>query len=120
MLRGGGRLKDDDKLIESMFDEIIETSVKPDGEIEVKLVSPSPEEVEHAVADFRRSWREFYFLDPMRYGDIGWWDALQHLALADSRLKEIFCGRDRSPASLRQWHRWRLHIADNRPYITNA
>jgi hypothetical protein len=65
----------DDKLIESMFDEVIETSIKPNGEVEVKLVSPSAEEVESAVADFVRSWREFRILDPLRYGDAGWWDS---------------------------------------------
>jgi hypothetical protein len=103
-----------------MFDEVIETSVKPDGEVEVKLVSPSAEEMEHAVADFVRSWREFRILDPLRYGDTGWWQSLQYLALADERLKEIFCGTDRSPASVKQYHRWRLHLADGRRYRTDA
>ena len=28
-------MTDDDKLIESMFDEVIETTIKPDGEVEV-------------------------------------------------------------------------------------
>ena len=110
----------DDKLIESMFDEINETTVKPDGKVEVKLVNPSPEEVEIAVADFVRSWREFRILDPMRYGDAGWWQALQYLALANDRLMEAFCGRDRSPASVKQFHRWRLHLADGRRYTVDA
>jgi hypothetical protein len=39
--------------------------------------------VEAAVADFVRSWREFRLLDPMRYGDIAWWNALQYLAISD-------------------------------------
>ena len=111
-------MTDDDKLIESMFDEVTETSVKPDEKVEVKLVSP--EQMEQAVADFVRSWREFWFLDPMRYGDVVWWEALQYLAISDDRLKQCFLGSERSPASLRQYHRWRLHIADGRPYKVDA
>lgn len=113
-------MTDDDKLIKSMFDEVIETSVKPDGEVEVKLVSPSAEEMEEAVADFVRSWREYRLLDPMRYGDIGWWKALQYLAISDDRLKEYFCGRDRSPSSIKRYHVWRLHLADGRRYKTDC
>jgi hypothetical protein len=108
---------DDDKLIESMFDEVVETSVKPDGEIEVKLVSPSPEEVENAVRDFVNSEREFRLLHSRPDGatDSGrpgilWWRALERLACADSRLKDIFCGRDRSLASTNQWHKYKLSL----------
>ena len=42
-----------------MFDELIRTTVKPDGEVEVELVQPDPKEMENAVADMVRSWRDF-------------------------------------------------------------
>jgi len=100
-----------------MFDEIIETSVKPDGEIEVKLVSPSPEEVENAVRDFVNSEREFRLLHSRPDGatDSGrpgilWWRAFELLAFADSRLRDIFCGPARSPSSLNQWHKYKLSL----------
>ena len=109
-----------------MFDEVFSTS-KPDGEVEVKLVSPSAEEVEQAVADFVRSWRDFRRFDlrpdaatdPERRG-ILWWRALESLALADSQLKNIFCGRDRSPASIAQCHKYKLHLIDRKPYRADA
>jgi hypothetical protein len=35
------------------------------------------------------------------------WKALQWLALADSRLKDLFCGRDSSPRSIAMYHKYR-------------
>ena len=111
-----------------MFNELIRTTVKPDGEVEVDLVQPDPKEVENAVADFVKSAREFRILhscpdaatDPERPG-ILWWRALERLACADSRLKDIFCGRDRSPASIAQFHKYKLHLIDDRkPYRADA
>lgn len=104
-----------DKLIESRFDEVVETIIKPNGE--VKLVSPSPEEVETAVTDFVNSEREFRLLhsrpdaatDPGR-PSILWWRAFELLAFADSRLRDIFCGPDRSPASINQFHKYKLSL----------
>jgi hypothetical protein len=116
------------KLIETMFDELYETKKKPLGSVETKklltdaeqIAQMDSEEMERAVADFVRSWRDFRGLDPMRYGDPTWWRALEYLALANSRLKDAFCGQDRSPASIRQHHRWRLKLADGRRYRTDA
>jgi len=45
---------------------------------------------------------------------------LEYLALADSRLKEAFCGRDRSPLSISQYHKWRLKMINGRRYRADA
>ena len=110
-----------------MFDEISETTVKADGE--VRLVSPSPEEVESAVRDLVNAEREFRLLhshpdgatDSGRPG-ILWWRGLERLACADSRLRDIFCGPDRSPRSLAQYHKYKLHLLIDRkkPYRADA
>ena len=110
-----------------MFDELIRTTVMPDGKIDVELVQPDPKEVENAVADFVKSAREFRILhscpdgatDPERRG-ILWWRALESLACADSRLKDIFCGPDRSPRSIAQYHKYRLKLIDGKRYRTDA
>jgi len=109
-----------------MFDELVSTTIKPDGTVEVNLVSPSAEEVENAVADFIRSERDFRELnrpsaatDPNRIG-IEWWKALEWLALADSRLKNIFCDRDRSPRSIAAYHKYRLKMIAGKRYRTDA
>lgn len=107
-----------------MFDQITETRIEPDGKVTVTNVPA--EEVENAVADFVWSVREFGDLNSR--GDIAtdlnagtrWWRALEYLALADSRLRKCFCGRDRSPASVRLYHRFRLKMIDGRRYRTNA
>lgn len=95
-----------------------------DGKVTVTDVPA--EEVENAVADFVQRHRQFreansrpdIATDPN--AGIQWWRALEYLALADSRLKECFCGRDRSPASVRLYHRFRLKMIDGRRYRTNA
>jgi hypothetical protein len=102
---------DDEKLIGSMFDGVIETHIAPDGTVEVNLVSPSPEEVENAASELFLSWKDFRNLNaegPCAIHDYKWWKALQWLALSDSRLKDLFCGRDRSPRSIAMYHRYRL------------
>lgn len=109
-----------------MFDEVISTKIAPDGEVEVELVSPSAEEVEAAVADFVKSARDFLEINDNpgaaiteRLG-IRWWKAAEWLMLADNRLKDCFCGRDRSPAAIRQYHKFRLKMIDGRRYRTDA
>lgn len=105
----------------NMFDEEV-TLVKPDG-TEMEQAA----EMETSVADFVRSAREFRGLDsrpgaaddPERRG-ILWWRALEFLALADSRLKDCFCARDRSPASIAQYHRWKLKMLGAKRYRTDA
>jgi hypothetical protein len=120
--------KSDDELMRSMFDEIEEVTVKDGKVVERKLwtdeqtvVQTDAQEMENAVADFLRSWREFSWLDQLLATDYGrqgieWWRALECLALSDSRLKQAFCGRDRSPASIRQFHKWKLNLIECKRY----
>lgn len=96
-----------DYLIESMFDEVTEVTVQSDGEVEVTPVYDA-KQVEDAVADFIRFERDFREInsrrdaatDPSRFPGMEWWKRLAWLSLADDRLKDIFCGRDRSPRSI--------------------
>jgi hypothetical protein len=103
---------DDEKLLETMFGGgLIKATVAPDGAVEVNPVSPSPEEVENAASDLFLSWKDFRNLNvegPCAIHDDKWWKALQWLALADSRLKDLFCGGDHSPRSIAMYHRYRL------------
>lgn len=107
-----------------MFDGLIRTTVKPDGEVEVEPVQPDAEqEMENAVADMVRSWKDFKDANsdyPIAVWGYEWWKCLCYLALAEDRLKEAFLGRDRSPASVKQYHRWRLKMIDGRRYRTDA
>ena len=78
--------------------------------------------MELAVAEMRQSWKEFREAadSPIAAHGYQWWKALMYLSFAEDRLKEVFLGRDRSPASVKQYHRWRMTIIYNRPYRANA
>jgi len=110
-----------------MFDEIVSTKID-DGKVTVEseVLSADPEQVENAVADFVRSARQFREtnsrLDASTDANLGmaWWKRLECLALADSRLKDVFCGRDRSPHSIAQYHKYRLKLIDGKRYRTDA
>jgi len=105
--------KTGDGSMDSMFDEIVETKIAPDGAVEVNLVSPSAEEVLNAASDLFQSWKDFRNLNtegPLAAHDDQWWKRLEYLALADSRLKDLFCGRDRSRRSIRLYHEYRLTL----------
>ena len=108
----------------NLFDEIITTTVKPDGktEVEVELPPPTPEEVERAVAEFVQSAKNFTRANggSARFATNEWWQELQWLALADAELKTIFCGRDRSPRSIQQYHKYRLKMIEGKRYRANA
>jgi hypothetical protein len=108
---------------ESLFDEIVRTEVKPDGTVEASLAPDAAQEMEAAVADLVRSWKDFKDANgdyPIAVWGYNWWKCLCYMALAEERLKEAFCGRDRSPASIKQYHRWRLKMIDGRRYRTDA
>jgi hypothetical protein len=108
---------------ETLFDEIVRTEVKPDGTVEVSLAPDAAQEMEAAVADLLRSWKDFKDANgdyPIAVWGYQWWKCLCYLALAEDRLKEAFCGRDRSPASMKQYHKWRLKMIDGRRYRTDA
>ena len=110
-----------------MFDELVSTKIE-DGKVtvETEVLSPDPKKVENAVADFVQSYRQFRETnsrpDAATDAHLGmaWWKRLEYLALADSRLKDIFCGPDRSPRSIAQYHRYRLKLIDGKPYRTDA
>lgn len=116
-----------DKMVATMFDELVSTKIEGGKvTVETEVLSPDPEEVENAVADLVRSWRRFKEMDASVAATSGpqlgieWWRAVEHLALADSRLKEVFCGPDRSPRSIRQYHKYKLKLIDGRRYRTDA
>ena len=108
---------------ETMFDEIVRTEIKPDGTVEASLVEDPAQEMEASAADMVKAWQDFKVANvdyPIAVWGYEWWKALVHLALAEDHLKEQFLGRDRSPASVRQYHRWRLSLCDGRPFRANA
>jgi len=122
----------DDKLIDSMVDEVIETSINPDGKVERRWITDAEtladmereKEMADAVAEFVQRSREFLNTldaqtDPERRG-ILWWRACEWMMLADRRMKEAFCGRDRSPRSIAQYHRFRLKMMLGQRYRTDA
>ena len=91
-------------------------------EIEPELPPPTPEQVEAAVAEFVRSAKNFTRVNGgnARFSTNEWWQELQWLALADADLKTIFCGRDRSPRSIQQYHKYRLKMIEGKRYRTDA
>ena len=107
---------------ETLFDEIVRTEVKPDGTVEASLVEDPAQEMEASVAEMQHSWKAFCDVNKGTIAEYGyqWWKCLSYLSLAEDRLKEAFLGRDRSPKSIAQYHRWRMSIIYNRPYRTNA
>jgi len=52
-------MKTGDETVDSMFAEVIETRIAPDGKLEASLKPDAEQEVENAVADMIRSWRDF-------------------------------------------------------------
>ena len=111
---------------ETLFDEIITTRLAPNGTLEpsVKSDFSAAQEMEISVAEMQSAWADFKKANgdqyPIAVWTYNWWKALMWLSCAENRLKEAFCGRDRSPASIKQYHRWRLSVCDGRPYRTNA
>ena len=107
---------------ETLFDEIITTRLAPDGTVEasVKTDFAATQEMEISVAEMQSAWADFKKANgdqyPIAVWTYDWWKALMWLSCAENRLKEAFCGRDRSPASIKQYHRWRLSVCDGRPY----
>jgi hypothetical protein len=52
--------------------------------------------------------------------EVEWWRRLDALGLADGSLKERFLGRDRSPASIRQYAKFRRKMVFGERYRTDA
>jgi hypothetical protein len=108
---------------ETLFDEIVRTEIKPDGTVEASLVDDAAQEMKAAAQDMVRCWEDFKAASPeypKGAWSCQWWRALVLLALAEHRLKEGFLGRDRSPKSVAQYHKWRLSLCDKRPFRSNA
>ena len=108
----------------TMFDEIVRTEIKPDGTVEASLVENSAQEMEISVAEMQSAWADFKKANgdqyPTAVWTYDWWKALMWLSCAENRLKEAFLGRDRTPASIKQYHRWRLSLCDGRPFRANS
>lgn len=111
---------------ETLFDEIITTRLVPDGKLEASLKPDfaAAQEMEASVADMVKAWKDFKDANgdqyPIAVWTYNWWKALVYLALAEDHLKEQFLGRDRTPASIKQYHRWRLSLCDGRPFRASA
>ena len=111
---------------ETLFDEIVTTRIAPNGTLEpsVKTDFAAAQEMEISVAEMQSAWADFKKANgdqyPIAVWTYNWWKALVYLALAEDHLKEQFLGRDRSPKSIAQYHRWRLSLCDGRPFRANA
>lgn len=117
-----------------MLDEQTVPKIASDGTVETKRLVTDAEtvaqmeaeqEMERAIADLVTSAREFFEMrsecasDYERPG-IVWWRRLEALALADRRAMEAFCDRDRSPRSIRAYHKFKLKMISGRRYRTEA
>jgi hypothetical protein len=114
-------MDNDDKVIESIFDEVVETHVKlVDGKHvvvtdEKTIAQMDASAMAEAVNDFAfwaKKFRDSNGGDPRHGRANGWWVNLQWLALADAKLKDLFCGRDRSPESIKRFHAYRLQLIE--------
>jgi hypothetical protein len=115
--------KTGDETVDSMFDEIIETRVAPDGTLEANLKPDDAQEMELAVAEMQAAWKDFHDINAdggIAAWGYAWWKALMLLSCAENRLKEAFCGRHRDPASIKQFHRFRLRVIWNKPMKADA
>ena len=119
-----------DKIVETMFDEITKVETvngKPRVTEEKTAAQIDAEEMEHAVEDFVRSWRRYReierrsndaALDPAH--EIEWWRRVEALGLADARMKQAFLGCDRSPASIKQYAKFRRKMVTGERYRADA
>lgn len=119
-----------DAKVATLFDEITEVKTvngKPKVTDEQTIRDmEAAKEMEDAIADLIRSFKDFNQImshgveptDPLK--SIPWWRALQFLALADSRLKEAFICGDRSPASIRQYAKFRSKMLEGKRYRPDA
>lgn len=112
-----------DKMVATMFDELVRTKIE-NGKVrvEAEVLSPSAEdEMREAADDFVRCERRFRKLnerlgaatDPGRRGVL-WWREAEWLMLADNRLKDAFCGRDRSRESMALYQKYRVMLISGR------
>jgi hypothetical protein len=122
----------DDEIIASMFEEP-QTGKMVNGQPRIsdaetlkELEASEAKELEEALAEFLCRTKAFIQMnDPFVHMDVGrpgveWWWALEWLALSESRLKQAFCGNDRRPQIVRQYHKWKLKMLEGKRYRTDA
>ena len=120
-----------DAEIAQMFGEVKEVHVemvngKPRVAYEETIAQMDAQEMENVCADLVHSWRRFKEIDRRPYVstdpklEVEWWRRLDALGLADGSLKERFLGRDRSPASVRQYAKFRRKMVLGERYRTDA
>jgi hypothetical protein len=104
-------MKTGDETVDSMFDEVVETTIKADGTAQVKRLV-SDEETEFAEAcdalvAAEKMWAKIDKRAKAQEGipdNVGeWFDALEARYQADKRLWLLFIGKDRSVRSNRMY-----------------
>ena len=116
-----------------MLDEVSEVTVQPDGKVETKklisddqtILEMQAKELEEAIAEFLWAWKQFQNLRPESatdYHNVGlaWWKTIDALALGASRFKEAFIQGDRSPNSIRCFHKFRVKMLLGKRYTVEA
>jgi hypothetical protein len=112
---------DDEKLIERMFDEATETHVElvdgkyvafTDKETIAQMDASAMAEALNDFGFWAKKFRDSNGGDAHHGRANTWWVNLQWLALADAKLKDLFCGRDRSPESIKRYHTFRLQLIE--------
>jgi hypothetical protein len=103
-----------------MFDELISTTIKPDGTAEVKpLMTEAAAEIEFAQAceDYVRAAKKFEKTDRVAKAQqevpdhlCEWFDSLEAQYIADKRLWLLFVGKDRSRLSNLMYCQFRLDL----------
>lgn len=106
--------KEERERTESLLDELVETTFKPNGEVEVKTVEGDAKEMREAADELAQAWKRFRDFDTRHPGAaldpehaLHWWRLCEFLMLANNRTKEALLGRDRSPRSVRQHEKFR-------------
>jgi hypothetical protein len=71
--------------------------------------------MEEAVAEFVQCAKEFFdsraeHAHAVNRAGVLFWRRLNWLSLADEKLKDCFCGRDRSPESISLYHKYRMQL----------
>ena len=112
---------------ESLLDELVETTFKPDEEGEVKTVEGDAKEMQEASDELLQAGKRFRDFDTRHPGAaldsehaLRWWRLCEFLMLANNRTKDVFLGRDRSPRSVRQHDKFRRTLLLGEPYRTDA
>lgn len=113
-----------------IFDELIRTTVKPDGEVETKRYISNDEtlrqmEFQEACEEFVAAEKAWKKLDASvrldKAADVcAWWDALEARYQTEKRVWELFTGGDRSPRSGRMYLQFRETLLSGRSTRADA